>query len=168
MDYGPKLVSLGEGFESSTTIYAVNKYLQKGGGDMGDNCEKHPGGRPIVLDYALIVEQFNKYIQDTDYPIIKEFCVLHGYSYGYLEELKLRIPEIAETIKRCLSKAEVYLEKNALHNKVNPVFAMFRLKQPCFAWTDRQDIHVNEMPTKLTAEEIKRRLEEKKKKEDNA
>ena len=119
-------------------------------------------GRSIVIDYEKLVENFEKYITETDYPIIKEFCVEYGYSYFYVEELKNKLPDLAQTIKRCLAKAEVYLEKNALHNKINPIFAMFRLKQPCFAWTDKQELAIDTAPSRLTIDEVKRRIEEKK------
>ena len=123
---------------------------------------KAPVGRQKTLDYEELVEEFNKYVDITDYPIIKEFCVLYNISFVHLDELKREIPDLAYVIKRSLAKSEMWLEKNALVNKCNPIFAMFRLKQPCFGWTDKQDISIGVEPKKLTQEEVQRLLKEKK------
>ena len=122
-----------------------------------ENLLKEPirtNGSSITLDYDLLLEKFDKYIMETDYPIIKEFCVKEGYSYDTIEDLKRKLPALAQTIKRALQKAESYIERNALHNKVNPVFSMFRLKQPCFGWTDKQEIAINKEPTKISLDEL--------------
>ena len=102
-------------------------------------------GRPKIYNVDDIVEKLNKYIDDTEEPMILEFCVNYGINRQYLYELRDKElvkdnKSLADTIKRAIEKEEMFLLKNAERQKINPVFAMFRLKQPAFGYKDKTEI----------------------------
>ena len=48
-----------------------------------------------------------------------------------------------EAKKRLLRKQELFLIKEGAANRINPTMAIFRLKQPVFGYTDKQDIKID-------------------------
>ena len=94
-----------------------------------------PGGRPrkhTDEEVAQYVALFRAYIDETDIPIICEFCYLNHIPretiYDYDEFSTLR--------KECIDKKEARLERGGLDGKVDKTMAIFSLKQ--LGWSDRQ------------------------------
>ena len=102
--------------------------------------EKNLGGRPKIYNVEDIIEKLEKYITENEEPMIKEFCLNYGISSSHLYELKSDNERLSETIKKAIEKEEVFLLKNAERQKINPVFAMFRLKQPAFGYKDKTEV----------------------------
>lgn len=96
--------------------------------------------RPRTIDVNDLIEKLNAYIDETEEPMITEFCLKYGISKSRLYELKAEYQELTDSIKKAISKEEQFLVQNAERNKINPIFAIFRLKQPCFGWKDKQEI----------------------------
>ena len=95
-------------------------------------------GRPRTYTDKQVenfLKLFEKYIEDTDIPIISEFAYLNDLPresiYDYEDFSTLR--------KKAISKKESQLEKLGLLNVINPAMAIFSLKQ--LGWSDKQDIN---------------------------
>ena len=83
---------------------------------------------------AEIKKLFDKYIEETDVPIIAEFAYKHGLWRQKLYEF----PALYDSIKIAIAKKETALEKLALTGKVNCTMAIFSLKQ--LGWKDRMEM----------------------------
>lgn len=81
-----------------------------------------------------ILEKLDKYINETQIPIVAEFAYLNDIRKATLYE----IPELAYSIKRLIEKKEAMLEKGCLTGQLNASMAIFSLKQ--LGWTDKQSI----------------------------
>jgi len=99
--------------------------------------------RPVKYKPDDIIEALNRYIDDTEDPLIKEFCLQYGISSSRFYDLTKDNTALLEAIKRATEKDEIYLLRNAESNKINPTFSIFRLKQPVHGYTDRQDVKVS-------------------------
>lgn len=94
-------------------------------------------GRPKKYNEEWIktgLKSIKKYIQDTELPILKEWCYQNDISSTYIYEIE----EFSEPIKKLLDKKEAQLERLGQENKINPTMAVFSLKQ--LGWKDRQEI----------------------------
>ena len=94
-------------------------------------------GAPIKYTAELQAElaaSLNDYVERTEIPILKEWCVINGNLSKYIYEL----PGLSDAIKRCIEKKESQLERKALSGEINVTMAIFSLKQ--LGWTDRRDI----------------------------
>jgi hypothetical protein len=89
--------------------------------------------RPREWDRAELVEALDRYVEDTEIPILAEFSYKHGVARTYLYDL----PELADAIKRCIAKKEYALEALALRGQVNCTMAIFSLKQ--LGWKDTHE-----------------------------
>lgn len=85
-------------------------------------------------EIADLVNKFNKYIDETDMPIVAEFAFKNNIRRNLLYENTI-LSGIRE--KACLKK-EVYLETNGIHNKINVSMATLSLKQ--LGWKDKQEV----------------------------
>lgn len=92
------------------------------------NTTPSKAGRPVKYTESLIEKirvKFEKYIQDTDIPIIAEFAYKNDIPRRKLYDLN----ELKHTIKKCIDKKEANLEKNSFDkNKFTPGL-IFGLKQ---------------------------------------
>lgn len=96
-------------------------------------------GRPPKLqehDLQELVEKFDKYIEETEIPIIAEFSYLNNVERTYLYER----PEFLTLLKKCIAKKEAQLEKGSLMGILNSTQAIFSLKQ--LGWRDKQEIEM--------------------------
>jgi hypothetical protein len=97
------------------------------------------GRPPKVSDDKMseLVAKFQKYIEETDIPIIAEFAYQNGFGKQYLYDR----PEFSDLIKIALAKKEAALENGALMGTLNPTMAVFSLKQ--LGWRDKHEIDNN-------------------------
>jgi hypothetical protein len=101
-------------------------------------------GRPPIHDKQKVFDELIAYIDSVPDPMMQEFCsmVAGRPSRDTMNEwcndasLQEKLP-FADTVKRMLSKQESFLVRA---QGVNPIMAIFRLKQPCFGYTDKQQI----------------------------
>jgi len=100
--------------------------------------------RPVKYTKEVQLEikaDMEKYIEETDIPILAEFAYTRDIRRNKLYELD----ELKDTIKRMMEKKEAQLEKLAELNIINTTMAVFSLKQ--LGWRDRV-----EHDTKIQAE----------------
>lgn len=88
-------------------------------------------GAPRKTDRAVLAAAFEKYIEETDIPIIAEFATNQKVVREHLYDM----PELSTLLKRCTQKKEANLEKRALNGDVNTSMAIFSLKQ--LGWSDK-------------------------------
>lgn len=115
-------------------------------------------GRPPKLedhDKQLLVEKFEKYIEETDLPIIAEFASMNGLWKQYFYDHD----EFTNLIKKAMTKKEAALEKGALLNQYNPTMAIFSLKQVGLGWKDKSEKIVFVDPKTLSDQELKEMLD---------
>lgn len=102
-----------------------------------------PAGRPKFIDVEDMTEKLDEYIENTANPLIEEFLLSYKCSKARFYELSKDNEELADTIKRAIAKQEVYLQKQAFITPGAIGFINFKLKQPAFGWTDKQEITNN-------------------------
>jgi hypothetical protein len=99
--------------------------------------------RPVKFNVDDIIQAVNSYIDSTDQPFIQEFCLNYDISDEQLMRYRNSNDKLSGAIKKLLAKQELYLIREGAANKINPTMAIFRLKQPVFGYTDRQDVKVS-------------------------
>ena len=97
-------------------------------------------GRPQKYDDAFVAElakKFERYIEETELPIIAEFA----YQNGVTKQLLYEREEFSTLIKMAIAKKEATLERKTLTGEYNPTMAVFSLKQ--LGWRDKHEIDQN-------------------------
>ena len=97
---------------------------------------KGSGGRKRKYDRVVLAKELEHYIESTEIPIFKEFCVRQKASRSTLYEME----ELKPLISMCTEKKEAALERLSLEGKVNVTQAIFSLKQ--LGWRDKQEHEV--------------------------
>lgn len=96
---------------------------------------KRPVGRPRKYNEEQVndlIEKFTEYINNTEIPIIVDFCSKNGI----LRDELYYYPEFSTLIKACVEKKEAALEMKALDGSINTTMAIFSLKQ--IGWSDKR------------------------------
>ena len=75
-----------------------------------------------------------EYIEKTEIPIFKEWCVMHHL----LPQTVMAWPEFKDLHDECIAKKEAALERASLQGSVNTTQAIFSLKQ--LGWSDKQQV----------------------------
>ena len=96
--------------------------------------------RPVIFDADVLAIKLLDYIDKTDQPFIQEFCLNEDVSRDTVYRLAKDNKALSDSIQKALDKQELYILQNASIGKVNPVFGIFRLKQPAFGYTDKADL----------------------------
>lgn len=94
-------------------------------------------GRPPKLeehDIQELVNKFEKYVEETEIPIVVEFAYLNNLDRTFLYDRA----EFSTVLKKCIQKKESQLEKGSLMGVLNSTQAIFSLKQ--LGWKDKQEI----------------------------
>jgi hypothetical protein len=103
-------------------------------------ADKNKVGRPVKFDAADMTKALESFISQNDEPLIQEFIMNYNISSSRFYDIAKDNKELKDTIKRAVDKQELYLIKNAQKGLINPTFAIFRLKQKQFGWSDKQEI----------------------------
>lgn len=94
-------------------------------------------GRPRTYNIAKMVKEIEKYLENTNIPILKKICFEQKWNYNTV--MKLRKQEgnevLDEAIERLLYKKEFMLEELGLSGDIDRTMAIFSLKQ--LGWSDR-------------------------------
>lgn len=94
--------------------------------------------RPFKYDWDKVVKDLKQYINNTDDPQLKEFCLSDEQpSYDHINEVCKENTELNHTVKQLIQKQEVFLSRA---KDINPIMAIFRLKQPVHGYRDKQEI----------------------------
>ena len=105
-------------------------------------------GRPRIYDADELAEELLEYIENSDDPMIEEFCYNRHVNKDTIYRLEKENSSLADAIKRCHLKQEILTVRNVQNNMSNPTFGIFKLKQKRFGWTDKQelDVAIKELP----------------------
>jgi len=99
-----------------------------------------PAGRPKEFDPTELAIQLLEYMEVNDDPMIQEFCLQRKVSKDTIYRLAKESPRLSDSIKLINLKQEVRTIRNAENNTGNSTFAIFKLKQKCYGWTDKQEL----------------------------
>ena len=119
-------------------------------------------GRPVEYTPERIQEikdAIERYIQETEVPIVAEFAYLNNIRRAILYE----IPELSYSVSKLTDKKEAVLEKGGLLGDYNASMAKFSLAQ--LGWSEKQETKVTgDIPVSISAkiEEIKAKYNDKK------
>jgi hypothetical protein len=83
---------------------------------------------------AELLESLEVYIEETDIPILKEWCVSVGVPSKHVYDFEA----LSDPIKTLIDKKEANLERKALQGEVDKTMAIFSLKQ--LGWSDQRKI----------------------------
>lgn len=100
-----------------------------------------PAGAPKQYHGEEVAKDLIEYIESTDDPIIEEFCIKKGNPcketlYRIAKECK----ELSNAIKKCHAKQEVRTSRLAEKGEMPTAWAIFKMKQPCYGWSDKQQV----------------------------
>ena len=116
----------------------------------------------VKHDPVILIAKIESYTESTDYPMLKEVCGQIGINYDVLNQIRHRHEAVEHACRKLLDKAECYIERGALHKKLDAGFAQFRLKQKGFNWHDRQQIETSVVDNidirTVTKKELQERL----------
>ena len=94
--------------------------------------------RPDVYNYELVKQKLAEYINNSDDPQLKEFCLADDVpSYDAINDRSKTDSELLHQIKTLVNKQEVFLSRA---QGINPVMAIFRLKQSCHGYKDKTEV----------------------------
>lgn len=83
---------------------------------------------------AELRESLEVYIEETDIPILKEWCVSVGIPSKHVYDFE----PLSDPIKVLIDKKEANLERKGLQGEVDRTMAIFSLKQ--LGWRDKQEM----------------------------
>jgi len=107
------------------------------------STEKQKPGRKRIYDAEVLAEQLDNYIENSEDPMIEEFCLINKMSKDTIYRLEKECDALAYAIKKCSIKQEVRTVRKAESGEINTTFAIFKLKQKRFGWTDKQEIETS-------------------------
>lgn len=83
-----------------------------------------------------MIQKVREYTEKTDFPILKEVCLLNEWDYDYFIQLQRENEILRVETKKLLAKKEIQLEKALMTGANNTAF-IFQLKQ--LGWKDHPD-----------------------------
>ena len=100
--------------------------------------------RPREYVPEVVAAELLEYIEKTEDPMIEEFCMLDTSPckdtvYTLAKKCKI----LSDTIKRCHVKQQIRTVRKAESGDINTTFAIFKLKQKCYGWTDKQEVEMS-------------------------
>ena len=105
-----------------------------------------------MYDKQIIKDRLVSYINNTPDPNLLEFCSDFNnphrdtiYEWSTDKEID-KIYKFSDILKRLHDKQEMFLIRA---NGVNPVMAIFRLKQPSFGYKDKQEVALDANVTQV-------------------
>src|SRR3990167_5496067 len=112
------------------------------------SAKKKRDGRGIIHNWNKIADDFKVYIDETQVPIVKEFCwkvAKIPYSTFTSEVQRQKDSRLAELNELCIDKKETQLERGGLSGILDKTMVIFSLKQ--LGWTDRWNIDSTQKTT---------------------
>jgi len=97
--------------------------------------------RPKKFDADKLADQLIKYTNLSDDPMVQEFCYENDVTKDTVYRLAKENSRLSDSIKRLHNKQEIRTIRKAESGDINNTFAIFKLKQPCYGWTDKQEVN---------------------------
>ena len=101
---------------------------------------KNKGGRPRIYSAEKIADDLELYINNTDDPYVEEFSLMQPFNPETLYRLAKENERLSNTIKRVHEKQKMRTIRKAESGEINTTFAIFKLKQKCYGWTDKTEL----------------------------
>jgi hypothetical protein len=116
--------------------------------------------RPKVYDPEVLAVQLQEYTDSVSEPMIQEFCVLRKINKDTIYRLEKECKALSDSIKYLHAKQELRTIRLAESGDINTTFAIFKLKQKCYGWSDKQEVdqtisNKDDKPFKVEIEVIK-------------
>jgi len=102
--------------------------------------EKNKGGRPRIYDVEKITDDLYSYMNATDDPYVEEFILQNEFTPDTLYRLAKENARLSDTIKILHEKQKMRTIRKAEVGEINTTFAIFKLKQKCYGWTDKTEL----------------------------
>ena len=103
-------------------------------------AEKNLGGRPRVFDAEDMGAGRMAHVERSDDPSIVGFCVEYKTHKDTVYRLAKENQRLADAIKECSVKQEERTVRLAEAGTIPTAWAIFKMKQPTYGWSDRQEI----------------------------
>ena len=101
---------------------------------------------PKIFNKQEVLDRLNSYIDSIPDPMLQEFCIdrdnpTRETINTWINDDKDKYSNLfSDAVKRLLAKQEIFLTRA---KDINPVMAIFRLKQPVFGYRDKQDVAID-------------------------
>lgn len=105
-------------------------------------------GRPRRYSSEKITIDMLAYIANSDDPYVEEFALKEKISMDTIYRLAKEDVNLADTIKSLHLKQLLRTVRGAENGTINSTFAIFKLKQKQFGWTDKIE-HTGEVNTNI-------------------
>ena len=99
-----------------------------------------PKGRPNIYNAEDINKDLIEYMNNTDDPYVEEFILTQPFSPDTFYRLAKQCGDLSDTIKALHLKQAMRTIRKAESGDINTTFAIFKLKQRCYGWTDKQEV----------------------------
>lgn len=97
--------------------------------------------RPRVYDAEEVTQALTEYINSTENPMIQEFCSRPENPVpDTLNRLSKEYKPLSDAIKRMHQLQQARTVNLVESGQMNPIWAIFKLKQPQYGWTDKQQV----------------------------
>ena len=97
-------------------------------------------GAPRQYNAQEMIDDLRAYIDSNDNPIIEEFLLSVPYCKDTLYRFKAESTILSDTIKELHCKQEVRTVHRVENGDMPVAWAIFKMKQPVYGWTDKQTI----------------------------
>ena len=117
--------------------------------------------RPRIYNAEDINVDLIEYMNNTDDPYVEEFILTQPFSPDTFYRLAKECKPLSDTIKALHLKQAMRTIRKAESGDINTTFAIFKLKQKCYGWSDKQEIesvNVNVDLSEAEADEILKRF----------
>lgn len=102
---------------------------------------KNKVGRKSIYDPLEVAKELNLYIETHEDPMIEEFCLMdRSPTKDTLYRLEKTCQLLSDSIKSLHNKQHIRTVKKAEAGEIPTAFAIFKLKQKCYGWTDKQEV----------------------------
>lgn len=96
--------------------------------------------RPKKYNGEKLAKDLIEYINSTDDPMVEEFCLINDVSKDTVYRIAKECAKLSDAIKRVHLKQEIRTRRLVEQGKLNPTWAIFKLKQRRFGWSDKQEV----------------------------
>jgi hypothetical protein len=116
--------------------------------------------RPRIYNADDINRHLIEYMDNTDDPYVEEFILTQAFSPDTFYRLAKECKPLSDTIKALHLKQAMRTIRKAESGDINTTFAIFKLKQKCYGWSDKQEVdqtisNKDDKPFKVEIEVIK-------------
>jgi hypothetical protein len=106
--------------------------------------KKHAGGRPRIYDPLDIAEKYSIYVDNTEFPMIEEFCLQYGISRARFYVIKDECTELQDIEEKAAIKGQVHLTKGMINDTVKFLPACYLTKQSRWGgYKEKETVDIN-------------------------